>query len=101
MAVTATLLRIIAEPRPSTRVRIRWSDGNENEFATIEEARVWAQEAETEENAKRILIGRFYAANHDGANPATVEGRICTLDLLAQNTVSVRTANQNELEGLK
>lgn len=101
MAVSATLLRIINEPAPSTRVRMRWADGEELEFASIDDARQWALQAEQVETAKRVLIGRFYASNHDGANPSTVEGRTITVDLLAQNTITVRAANQTELSGAR
>ena len=91
MAVSVTLSRIIKEQAPSTRVLIRWTDGTEQEFATLEEARLYALSAEDPDLARKILIGRFFAANHDGANPSTVENRTITLDLLAQNTVSVRS----------
>lgn len=90
MAVSATLSKIVIEPAPSTRVLFRWADGEEREFSSINEAREYALSAESSDLAKKILIGRFFAANHDGANPATVEGRTITMDLLAQNTISIR-----------
>ena len=88
--VEATLTRLIVEPAPSTRVLIRFSDGTELEFADLPSAREWALQAETVEAAQRILVGRFFASNHDGANPSTIEGRTITYDLLAQNTISIR-----------
>lgn len=91
MAVSATLLRIIKESAPSTRVLVRWGDGTELEFQDIAAARDYALQAEDMETAKRILLGRFFAGNHDGANPSTIEGRTITFDLLAQNTITVRS----------
>lgn len=101
MALSATLLRIIRADAPATTVRIRWADGDEQEFATVEDARNWALGAEASDTIKRIAIGRFFAGNHDGANPATAEGRTYTIDLLSQNTISVRAANQAELSGTR
>lgn len=91
MAVSVTLLRIIKEVAPSTRVLVRWSDGIEQEFPSVDAAREYALSAEDLELARKFLVGRFFAGNHDGANPSTVEGRTLTLDLLAQNTISVRS----------
>lgn len=93
MAISATLLRIIKEPLPSTRVLVRWSDGSEQEFPDLAAARAYALSAEGDPDLPRkFLLGRFFAGNHDGANPSTVEGRTLTIDLLAQNTITVRSA---------
>lgn len=72
--------------RRGGKVYIRWADGCENEFASLQEAKDFCQPlADDPDLLKRLFIAAFLLRNPDGSNVAIIEGRTMTLDLTAAN----------------
>lgn len=63
------------------RVYVRWSDGHEQEFRSLAEARgvrdALAEEARS--LARRFMVARYLRVDPNGTTPALIEGHSITL----------------------
>lgn len=61
---------------------VRWSDGVELEFASIQDAKDYVQNtAKIQDVLRSMGIAKFFQVSPDGSNPSVIEGHSITLDL--------------------
>lgn len=63
------------------KVFVRWSDGVENEFASLADAIAFRDSLfrEGRELARKMAIARYLRVDPTGSNPSLIEGRSITL----------------------
>lgn len=75
VAVTVATVRRVAG-----RVYVRWTDGTEDEFDSLADAKAFIQDGDSfRQIAKRMLIARYLRVDPTGNNPNLIEGRTMTL----------------------
>jgi hypothetical protein len=88
MASSATLVSVVKEAAPSTRILFNFSDGMQREYASLLE--VQGEVADFDSNhegfCRMTLIARAVRLSADLSNTAQVVGKTATLDV-TQTTV--------------
>lgn len=75
VAVTVSTVR-----RINGIVYVRWSDGVENQFDSLADAKTFIQDGDAfRDIARRMLIARYLRVDPTGNNPGLIEGRTMTL----------------------
>lgn len=86
--VQATVSSIVANANGSYLVT--FGDGSGVEFNSADHLKRFAMEAETEDLAKKLVIGWWMSRNADLSNVKLVEGKTMTLDMSAPALLKVQ-----------
>lgn len=87
MPVTATCTNMNIRGNGSRIVS--FDDGSALEFGSIQEMQAYADEAETTDLAKRLLIARYLRTDPDGSDTASLINRTATINVGAPNPVQI------------
>lgn len=73
-------LSIVSVRQVSGRAYIRWSDGVEQEFTSIAQAKAFAHDnIDWRDVARRMALARYLRVDPTGATPSLIEGHSITL----------------------
>ena len=88
MAVSVTISSI--EQPPDGRIKVRYSDGLSQSFLNLDELKAYIGDLESVDNAMRFILARGVNVGNDLANTAVIVGKTLTLDVAANNVVSIK-----------
>lgn len=89
MATTVVLTAVVKEA--GGRCRVQFSDGSELEFNTLEEAKAWAREPDTDIFlTKRLCLAYALGRSEDLSNINSVKDKNFTFDLTNNSPIRVQ-----------
>ena len=91
MATTVSLISVVREPAPSTRVLVNFADGSQLDFPDLASLVAWAQQADQSRDLTQQMCVAYAAARSpDLSNVASVSGKNFTFDLSAPSPIKVQ-----------
>lgn len=72
------------------RYYVRYADGTEYEFGSVEDMYWYASEVQTTDNAQRLLLAWWLARNPTASNTNLVVGKTLTFDLSTPSAIKVQ-----------
>lgn len=91
MATTVTLVSVVKEPAPSTRVLVTFDDGTGFEFASLADLTDWARSADVDVRlTKQLCLAYALARSSDLATVASVANKNFTFDLANNQPIRVQ-----------
>ena len=91
MPTTVVLTDVIFAESPSTKIRVRWGDGTESEYSSLEGLINSVVELDQDELfAKNLALGWVLARSADLSNIATIRNKDFTFDLSNPSPIRVQ-----------
>ncbi len=80
----------VAKIEPDGSIEITFTDGHGYIFTNLDELRDYVKDIETEENARRILLGKLLAIEPNLGSLTWIRGKACTIDITGSDQIYIR-----------